>query len=60
MPDYERAGKIGEFYGNPNTRTFAELLIDAEEDPASSPWVGAGRSPTWPRMAPDDGRARSG
>ena len=32
MPDYERAGRIGEFYGNPKTRTFAELLIDCEED----------------------------
>ena len=35
MPDYERAGRIGEFYGNPATRTFAELLIDAEEDRAT-------------------------
>ena len=32
MPDFERAGRIGEFYGNPKTRTFAELLIDCEED----------------------------
>jgi hypothetical protein len=23
---------IGEFWGNPKTRTFAELLIDCEED----------------------------
>lgn len=35
LPDYDRAGRIGEFYGNPKTRTFAELLIDAEEDPAA-------------------------
>ena len=34
LPDYDRAGRIGEFYGNPKTRTFAELLIDAEEDKA--------------------------
>jgi hypothetical protein len=34
LPDYDRAGRIGEFYGNPKTRTFAELLIDAEEEPA--------------------------
>ena len=33
LPDYDRAGRIGEFYGNPKTRTFADLLIDAEEDP---------------------------
>jgi len=32
MPDYDRAGRIGEFYTNPKTRTFAELLIDCEED----------------------------
>jgi hypothetical protein len=24
--------RIGEFYSNPRTRTFAELLIDAEEE----------------------------
>jgi hypothetical protein len=33
VPDYDRAGRIGEFFGHPRTRTFAELLIDAEEDP---------------------------
>jgi hypothetical protein len=33
LPDLDRADRIGEFYGNPKTRTFAELLIDAEEDP---------------------------
>jgi hypothetical protein len=27
-----RADRIGEFWGNPKTRTFAELLIDCEED----------------------------
>ncbi len=32
LPDYDRAGRIGEFCGNPKTRTFAELLIDCEED----------------------------
>jgi hypothetical protein len=33
LPDYDRAGRIGEFYRSPATRSFAELLIDAEEDP---------------------------
>jgi hypothetical protein len=28
----EGADRIGEFWGNPKTRTFAELLIDCEED----------------------------
>jgi hypothetical protein len=28
----ERADRIGEFWGNPKTRTFAELLIDCKED----------------------------
>jgi hypothetical protein len=32
LPDFERADRIGEFWGNPKTRTFAELLIDREED----------------------------
>ena len=32
LPDFERADLIGEFWGNPKTRTFAELLIDCEED----------------------------
>jgi hypothetical protein len=26
LPDFERADRIGEFYRNPKTRTFAELL----------------------------------
>jgi hypothetical protein len=32
LPDFDRADRIGKFWGNPNTRTFAELLIDCEED----------------------------
>ena len=32
LPDFDRADRIGEFWGNPKTRTFAELLIDREED----------------------------
>ena len=32
LPDFERADRIGEFQGNPKTRTFAELLTDAEDD----------------------------
>jgi len=32
LPDFEPADRIGEFWGNPKTRTFAELLIDCEED----------------------------
>ncbi len=35
LPDFDRAGRIGEFYGHPETRTFAELLIDLEEDPGA-------------------------
>ena len=30
LPDLERADRIGEFWGNPKTRTFAEPLIDCE------------------------------
>jgi hypothetical protein len=29
LPDFDRADRIGEFWGNPETRTFAELLITA-------------------------------
>jgi hypothetical protein len=32
LPDHDRADRIGEFWGYPETRTFAELLIDCEED----------------------------
>ena len=32
LPDFERADRIGEFWGNPKSRTSAELLIDCEED----------------------------
>lgn len=35
--------RIGEFYGNPKTRTFAELLIDAEENPYRAVVVGMSR-----------------
>ena len=32
LPDFERADRIGEFWGYPESLTFAELLIDCEED----------------------------
>jgi hypothetical protein len=32
LPDLERPDRIGEFSGNPKTRSFAELLIDCAED----------------------------
>ena len=32
LPDLERAERIGDFWANPKTRMFAELLIDCEED----------------------------
>ena len=32
FPDFERADRIGEFWSYPESRTFAELLIDCEED----------------------------
>jgi hypothetical protein len=32
LPDFERAERIGAYWGNPATRAFAELLIDCEED----------------------------
>jgi hypothetical protein len=35
LPDFERADRIGTFWGHPKTRTFGELLIDLEEDRAA-------------------------
>jgi hypothetical protein len=32
LPDFDRADVIGEFWSYPESRTFAELLIDCEED----------------------------
>jgi len=32
LPDFERADRIGEFWGYPESRAFAKLLIDCEED----------------------------
>jgi hypothetical protein len=32
LPDFETADEIGEFWSYPQSRTFAELLIDGEED----------------------------
>ena len=32
LPDFERADRIAEFWSYPESRTFAELLIDCEED----------------------------
>jgi hypothetical protein len=34
-PDFDRADRIGEFWGHPETRRFGELLIDLEEDKAA-------------------------
>jgi hypothetical protein len=34
LPDFERADAIGSYWANPEARTFAELLIDCEEDKA--------------------------
>ena len=33
LPDFDRADAIGSYWGNPQTRTFGELLIDCEEGP---------------------------
>jgi hypothetical protein len=32
LPDFERADRIGGFWSYPQSRTFAELLIDRQED----------------------------
>lgn len=35
LPDVDLADRIGEFWASPETRSFAELLIDLEEDRAA-------------------------
>jgi hypothetical protein len=35
LPDRERADRIGEFWRYPESRSFAGLLIDGEEDKAA-------------------------
>ena len=32
LPDFDRADRIGAFWGCPESRAFAELLIDCEDD----------------------------
>jgi hypothetical protein len=32
FPDFDRADRIGEFWSSPESRAFAELFIDCEED----------------------------
>jgi hypothetical protein len=32
LPDFERADLIGEFWSYPESRAFAEVLIDREDD----------------------------
>jgi hypothetical protein len=39
LPDLERVRSIGEFYGDPRTRTFAQLLVDLEESPHARAFV---------------------
>lgn len=34
LPDFDRADRIGSYWANSRIRTFAELLIDCEEDRA--------------------------
>ena len=35
LPDFDRAGRIGEIWSYPQSRVFGELLIDLEEDVAA-------------------------
>ena len=43
LPDFVRADRIGEFWGYPESRAFAELLIDCEEDRVLRAVIGMSR-----------------
>ena len=45
LPDFERADRIGEFWSYPQSRTFAELLIDCEDRTLQPVLVGMLREP---------------
>jgi hypothetical protein len=40
LSDFERADRIGEFWGYPESRAFAELLIDCEDRTLRACWSG--------------------
>lgn len=39
LPDLERVRSIGEFYADPRTRPFAQLLVDLEDSPQARAFV---------------------
>lgn len=39
LPNLERVRSIEEFYADPRTRTFAQLLVDIEESPHARAFV---------------------
>jgi hypothetical protein len=39
LPNLERVRSIEEFYSDPRTRTFAQLLVDIEESPHARAFV---------------------
>lgn len=40
IEELDRADRVGAYWANPKTRTFAELLIDCEEDKAARSCLG--------------------
>ena len=39
LPDLERVRSISEFFADPRTRAFAQLLVDIEESPQARSFV---------------------
>jgi hypothetical protein len=51
LPDFERADKIGEFWGYPQSRAFAELLIGSR--PRSGGPLGSSSGDDWDEEPPE-------
>ncbi len=59
LPDLERVRSIGEFYADPRTRAFSQLLVDLEESPQTRAVVLGYLREREPRGGPERAASRS-